>query len=365
MSKTKKLQRVLIMAGGTGGHVFPGLAVARAFQEQGITVFWLGTTKGLESQLVPAQNIPLTLITIIGLRNKNWRELIKAPWYLLKALLQAMCAIHRLQPDLVLGMGGFVSGPGGLAAWLLRKPLVIHEQNAIAGLTNRLLAIFAKQIFEAFSGTFKPRYHAICTGNPVRAEICNISPAQSRFIDQPLRILVIGGSLGAVKLNEVVPQALALLSKEVAVSVRHQSGQAHLMRTQEHYAKCGVAADVMPFINDMVAVYTWADVVICRAGALTIAELAAVGIASILIPFPQAVDDHQTHNAQVLVAAGGALLIQQQQLTANRLAEELKLFATDRVKISNMAQAARTLRKTDATLQVSTLCQQLIEKVSP
>lgn len=352
-------KRVLIMAGGTGGHVFPALAVARELQKRDVDVYWLGTKQGMESRLVSETTIPIFYIDIGGLRGKSWRTRLMAPWQLFIALCQSIKIIMQLKPDIVLGMGGFVTGPAGLAAWLLRKPLVIHEQNAKAGMTNQLLARLASTVLEAFPCTFAARYRAVATGNPVREDILAVASPDVRFIERShgLRLLIVGGSLGALALNELVPQALALIPEEQRPEVWHQVGRQHVDHTSQCYQQYSVAnANIVPFIDDMAKAYSWADVVLCRAGALTIAELATVGIGSILIPYPYAVDDHQTRNGEYLANTGAALLKQQVELTPEWLAGTLERLQQDRKQLLNMAEAAWQLRKPDATMRVADQC---------
>lgn len=375
--------RILIMAGGTGGHVFPALAVAEELRARGAEVWWMGTRRGLEAELVPRAGIPIDWISISGWRGKAWFAGIFAPFRLITAMGQALAILLHRRPMVVLGMGGFVTGPGGLVTWLLRKPLVIHEQNAIAGLTNRLLAPLADGVLEAFPGTFdqsklfqrslSPQERAgvrasghantrkvLYCGNPVRASIAALPAPSTRFAGRrgPLHLLVLGGSLGARALNEVVPAALAALGVEQRPEVWHQAGKSHIDDAREHYHRAGVRARVEPFIDDMAAAYAWADLVLCRAGALTIAELAAAGVGAILVPYPHAVDDHQTRNAAFLAEAGAAVVIQQPQLTRERLLELLNSYTAGegRNKLLQMAQAARRLAKIDAAQQVASRC---------
>ncbi|MDQ2695681.1 MAG: undecaprenyldiphospho-muramoylpentapeptide beta-N-acetylglucosaminyltransferase, partial [Pseudomonadota bacterium] len=285
---------VMIMAGGTGGHVFPALAVAEWLRRRDVPVVWMGTRRGLEATLVPKAGIPVEWIGVAGLRSSGWRRGLMAPVMLAQALGQAAVALGRCRPRVVLGMGGFVSGPGGLMAWLRRIPLVIHEQNAVAGLTNRWLARFADQVLEAFPDSFPAARHARCTGNPVRQAIADLLPPAARFAGRrgPARLLVVGGSQGALALNQLVPQALARLPERP--EVWHQAGGRLLEAARTAYAQAGVSARLEPFIDDMAGAYGWADLVLCRAGALTVAELAAAGVGAVLVPFPYAVDDHQT-----------------------------------------------------------------------
>ena len=346
--------KVMIMAGGTGGHVFPALAVAAELRERGADVFWLGTRQGLEAKLVPEAEISMEWVSVSGLRGKGFLVWLLAPWRLLWAALQVLSVILRQRPVVVLGMGGFVTGPGGVVTWLLRKPLVIHEQNAIAGLTNRLLAQLAQRVCEAFPDTFHGKY-VTHTGNPVRRAISALPVPEDRFNGRQgaLRLLVMGGSLGARVLNEVVPAAIACLSSRP--EVWHQAGIRNIDDAVDHYRNANVTARVEPFIDDMAAAYEWADLVVCRAGALTIAELAAAGVGAILVPYPHAVDDHQTQNAAYLTNAGAALVIQQREFTREKL-HALLVSLTDRSRLLHMAQAARRLAMPHAAATVASMC---------
>lgn len=345
--QNKKISRVMIMAGGTGGHVFPGLALAHYLQGQGVEVQWLGTRAGLEAQLVPAAKIPLHFINIGGLRGKSFKTLVSAPFKVLMATYQARRILKQFNPDVVVGMGGFASGPGGFASWLLRRPLVVHEQNAKAGLTNKMLARLAKRVLEGFPGAFKAAKKVIAVGNPVRVEIEQLAaPDQAMLQHDKCRVLVLGGSLGAQALNETVPQALALLPAEARPEVWHQTGDKNFNVAKSNYESKGIEAKVVPFIQDMAQAYHWADIVICRAGALTVAELCAAGRGAIFIPFPHAVDDHQTANAHYMVDNDAALCIQQSELTPALLAERLNLYLQSPEKRLTMAKQAYALRKT-------------------
>tara|TARA_R110002050_G_scaffold57423_3_gene128859 strand:+ start:10523 stop:11605 length:1083 start_codon:yes stop_codon:yes gene_type:complete len=350
--------RVLIMAGGTGGHVFPALAVADELRSQDCDVFWMGTENGIEARLVPAAGYPLTFIHVKGLRGNGLMGWLFAPFKLVKAVYEALKAIKQLKPDVVLGMGGFASGPGGLAAWLLRTPVVIHEQNAIPGLTNRLLAKLAKQVLEGFTQSFDTTQGAVWVGNPVRASIEAIASPDSRFANRagPIRLLVLGGSLGAKALNNVVPKAMTLIKDQDAFEIRHQSGERHLSDCLQNYQGATVQADVTAFIDDMTSAYAWADLVICRSGALTIAELAASGVGALLVPYPYAVDDHQTHNALALKTSGAALLIPEDILTADVLAKQLSEFIDNREQLLQMANAARSQSKLGTAKVVADIC---------
>ncbi|MGH8460018.1 MAG: undecaprenyldiphospho-muramoylpentapeptide beta-N-acetylglucosaminyltransferase [Stenotrophobium sp.] len=345
--------KIMIMAGGTGGHVFPALAVAQVLRTQGHAVVWMGAPDSFEARVIPPHNIPMEFVRVSGLRGKGVLKLLSAPLTLLRALLDALAVLRRQQPDVVLGMGGFAAGPGGLATWLTRRPLVIHEQNAAAGLTNRLLARIASRVLEAFPGVFR---NAITVGNPVREGFAGLpAPVQRIGHAGAARVLVIGGSQGARALNERVPQALALIPEAQRPQVRHQAGRT-LEVAQQAYAQAGVRASVEPFINDMPAAYGWADLVVCRAGASTIAELAAAGCAALLVPFPAAVDDHQTRNGEFLVRAGAALLVPESELTAQKLAELLQSLISDREKLVRMAQAARGCATPDSVQKIVDAC---------
>ncbi len=353
-----KSRPVIIMAGGTGGHVFPALALARLLRARSYDVVWLGTRRGLEARIVPANGIPIEWISVGGLRGKNITTLLAAPFRLAHALYQSLRVMWRHRPLVVVGLGGFVTGPGGIAAWLTRAPLVIHEQNAIAGFTNRRLAPLAREVLEAFPNSFDAGTKARSIGNPVRQEIFAVPPPATRFAQRsgPIRILVVGGSLGAMRLNAVVPFAIARLGGSIAVDVRHQAGEKWADAARKSYADANVRAAVQPFIEDMAEAYAWADLVICRAGALTISELAAAGVGAILVPFPAAVDDHQTHNARYLVSEAAAVLIPDRELTADRLAEELQRLCAGRGKLLAMADRARLLARPHAAEELAESC---------
>jgi UDP-N-acetylglucosamine--N-acetylmuramyl-(pentapeptide) pyrophosphoryl-undecaprenol N-acetylglucosamine transferase len=358
MMATANGRPVLIMAGGTGGHVFPALAVAAELSDRGIAVSWLGTQRGLESRVVPAAGYPLETMRVSGIRGKGVMKMIAAPFMLMIALLQALFIQLRLRPCAVLGMGGFAAGPGGVVAWLLRRPLLIHEQNSVAGMTNRWLAPLARVVMEAFPGSLPARRNAVHTGNPVRAEITRLPAPSERFAGRSgaLRVLVIGGSLGARALNEVMPAAVGQLAAEQLLQIHHQTGSADLESVRAAYASLAVDARADAFIEDMAAAYSWADVVICRSGALTIAELAVVGVASILVPFPHATDDHQTGNARFLADAGAAILMPQDTMSAEKLAGLLGDFSRQRDMLLEMACRARELAMPDAARRVAEHC---------
>lgn len=350
-----------VMAGGTGGHVFPALAVAELLREQGMQVFWIGTRKGMESRLVPEHGFELECVRIEGLRGKGLTQVLGAPFRLLAALWHAAQILRRRDPSLVLGMGGFASGPGGLAARALGLPLVIHEQNRIPGMTNQWLARIATRVFEAFPGSFSAARRAIATGNPVRRSIAELPAPAERFAARSgrSRLLVVGGSLGAKVLNETLAPALALLPEAQRPEVRHQAGQQTLETARSAYADAGVAAEITPFIADMAEAYAWADLVVCRAGALTVSELAAAGVGSILVPFPYAVDDHQVGNARYLADVGAARLVLQRDLTAAGLAAQLGSLLADRAALLQMAEAARARAHPDAAERIAAACWEL------
>jgi len=353
---------VMIMAGGTGGHVFPALAVADVLRKKGATVEWLGTPRGIENTLVPAANIDLHHIGIEGVRGRGLLGLAKAPYLILSAIFQAISIFRKVKPHVVIGFGGFASGPGGVAAKILRTPLVIHEQNAIAGTTNRLLSKIATKILAAFAGAFANAQNEVrVVGNPVRALIANLPIPTERYQireekKEPLHVLVLGGSLGAKAINELLPQAISNLPITQRPLVHHQSGKNHLEATIANYMQHQVNAKVDAFVDDMAAAYAWADVVVCRAGALTVSELMAAGVAALLIPLPSAIDDHQSHNAAVLVRANAALVVAQQELTAEKLAVILLNELHERANLKRMATNARSLALPQAAETVANIC---------
>ncbi len=361
-NKVSECKTVLVMAGGTGGHVFPALAVADLLREQGVSVHWLGTRAGLEAEVVPQAGFAIDFISIKGLRGKGLTGWTLAPVRLLIAIYQAIGICLRIKPNVILGMGGFVTGPGGVAGRLLAKPLLIHEQNAIVGMTNRWLAKIADRVMEAFPATFKLSQKAVHTGNPVRKSIIGLDKPDIRFAKRsgPIRILVVGGSLGASALNECVPQAFALLDEPDYPEIWHQTGKKKLLDTEQRYRDLGIQAKLMEFVSDMDSAYAWADLVICRAGAMTISEISNVGLASILVPYPYAVDDHQTANAHYLTDAGAAILIQQVELDPERLSRELEsLIRSGRNRLLEMANKALDLAKPNATYDVAQQCMEM------
>lgn len=353
---------ILIMAGGTGGHIMPGLAVARQLQAKGARIEWLGSRGGLEQKLVATAQIPLHTIAISGVRGKGVAGLLLAPFRLIKAIYQAYRLLKTLKPQVVIGFGGFVSAPGGVAAWLLRYPLVIQEQNAVAGWANRLLSRLAKRVFQAFPQTFPQTVHPITCGNPIRETILGLPTPWERYSKRTdtLRVLVMGGSQGAHIFNTLLPEALALLQPEQRPQVCHATGHGHQSETQSAYQQHGITGvELVEFINDMASAYAWADLVICRSGALTVSELAVAGVASLLIPYPYAVDDHQTKNAQWLVDAQAATVLPQSQLTAASLAHALQTLG-HRQTLLEMAEAAYRQAKRQATQTIASGAESLI-----
>lgn len=345
---------LMVMAGGTGGHIMPGLAVAEYLRAQGWKVVWLGNPNGMEARLVPQRNIELAPVHFSGVRGKGLRTLLKAPFRLLSALRDAARAFRQHQPDVVLGMGGYVALPGGLMARLRGIPLVLHEQNSVAGMTNRILAKVAQRVLTGFPDALAGE----TTGNPVRADVVALPDPQQRYAARqgPLRLVVLGGSLGAQALNTLVPQALALLPLAQRPEVVHQSGEKHLDALRQHYAQAGVDADCRAFISEMAQAYAEADVLICRAGAMTVAEVCAAGVAALFVPFPFAVDDHQTRNADYVVAGGAGWLQQQRDVSAESLAQWLT--GLTRETLSEKAQRARSLAFPDATQRIAAVCEE-------
>lgn len=355
------MKTVLILAGGTGGHIFPGLAVAQALRERGWSVHWLGgkgshTAPSMESQRVPAAGFDFHAVDFGGVRGKGVLTLALLPLRLLRAFWQSLAVLRRVRPDVVLGFGGYISFPAGLMAALTRTPLLLHEQNSVAGMANRWLAKVATRVFTAFPDVLP---HAQWVGNPLRGAFTQQEPPAQRFAGRTgaLRLLVVGGSLGARALNELVPRALALLPADARPVVTHQSGEKQIEELRAHYARAGVQAELTPFIEDTATAFAQADLIICRAGASTVTEIAAVGAAAIYVPFPAAVDDHQTHNAQFLVRAGGGWLQPQSTLTAEALADLLR--GVQRSELLQKAEGAKRQQKTDATAEVVRVCEEV------
>jgi len=349
---------VMIMAGGTGGHVFPALAVAKVLRERAIPVVWLGVPGSMEARLVPANGFPIEWVQVAGIRGKGIASWAMAPFRISGAVLQCIRIMRRVKPAVVLGAGGYVSGPGGIAAWLLSIPLLIHEQNAVAGMTNRWLSRVATQVFEAFPGSFPPGVNARAVGNPVRSDIAELPEPAARFAGREARarLLVFGGSQGAQRLNAMVPQALSQLDPAKRPEVRHQAGARGIDAARAAYLKFGVEAQVLPFIEDMAAAYAWADLALCRAGAMTIAELQAAGLGALMVPFPGAVDDHQTKNAEAMVRAGAGRILQERDMTPDSLCNGIAELTSDRPRMLKMAEAARAVRNIDAASRLAELC---------
>ncbi len=349
-------KRALVMAGGTGGHIFPGLAVAEALRERAWDVHWLGAPGSMESRLVPPRGFTLETIDFGGVRGKGPITLALLPVRLLRAFWQSIRVVRRVKPDVVIGLGGYITFPGGMMGVLLGKPLVLHEQNSVAGMANRVLAEVADRVFTAFPDVMRK---ARWIGNPLRADFLRQPPPHERFAGRtgPLRVLVVGGSLGAQALNDIVPKALALMPAGERPIVLHQSGARQIDQLRANYAAAGVEAELTPFVEDTAQAFAAADLVICRAGASTVTEIAAVGAAAVYVPFPHAVDDHQTTNARFIVDAGGGWLVQQRDLTAEGLASLIQ--GTDRQELLRKAQAAQTVARTSATADMVQACEEL------
>ena len=351
-----KQKTALIMAGGTGGHIFPGLAVAQALIDKGWRVHWLGAPGSMESRIVPSRGIPLELVNFGGVRGKGLKTLAFLPFKLLRAFWESLQVVRRVRPDVVVGLGGYITFPGGMMGVLCGKPLVLHEQNSVAGLANKVLAGVADRVFSAFPGVM-PKAEWI--GNPLRAEFLNLPTPEQRFAGRsgPLKVLVVGGSLGARALNTVVPKALALIPEGQRPIVTHQAGEKQIDELRANYAAAGVQAHLTPFIDNTALAFADADLVICRAGASTVTELAAVGAPAAFVPFPSAVDDHQTFNARFLVEQGGGWLMPQATLTPESLAEMLQ--KTERPALMQQALGAKKMQKLHATDAVVAACEEL------
>lgn len=359
---SKSNPKLLVMAGGTGGHIFPGIAVAKALEEQGWDIHWLGTAKRMEADLVPQYGYPISFINIAGLRNKGWKELVKLPFKLFMSLWQSVKVINQVKPDVVLGLGGYASAPGGVAAWLLGKPLVLHEQNAVAGMSNRYLSKIAKRVLCAFPNAFKTKVGAEVVGNPLRKEMVELEQVVSVQPASSKKVLVVGGSLGAKVFNDTVPAAIKQIQQQ-QIQVWHQTGKGNAEEVESRYEQSELPSErikVTEFIEDMAEAYNWADVVVCRAGALTVSELAMAGKPAIFVPLPHAVDDHQTKNANYLVQRGAAKLIAQKDLNGTTLAQMLNsIFSSDAV-VRNMSKAALDAAHADATTKVADACKELV-----
>jgi len=350
--------KILIMAGGTGGHVFPGLSVAKALTESGCSVIWLGTKEGIENKLVPEAGIDIEFISVMGLRGKNIRTTLIALRRMFAAFFQSFLILMRHRPQVVLGMGGFASGPGALAAFVLRYPLIIHEQNAVPGSTNRFLSKIASSVLEAFPGSFPSNIKAITIGNPVRREIAEIEEPNKRLEDRegPIRILVIGGSQGSLILNKAIPIALKELSLITKLEVLHQAGHKTISQAKEAYENVSVGLYLVEFIEDMADAYKWADMVICRAGAMTVTELTNVGLPAIFIPFSMAIDDHQNANAKLMQEVGAAEIIQEKDIASGALALVLRDWIEDRNILKRRANLATSLAKPESTSDIVEVC---------
>jgi UDP-N-acetylglucosamine--N-acetylmuramyl-(pentapeptide) pyrophosphoryl-undecaprenol N-acetylglucosamine transferase len=347
-------KHLMVVAGGTGGHIFPGIAVAELMQQQGWTVSWVGTADRMEAQLVPKHGFEIDFVEVQGVRGNGIARLLKAPFMVIKAILAAKKIIKLRKPAVILAMGGYVTGPVGIAAKLSGVPLVIHEQNAVAGFSNKLLANVANQVLAAFPNAFASKAEVV--GNPVRASVSAIA---KKPLTEQLNVLVVGGSLGAQVLNERLPEVFSALAKDFALSVRHQSGRNHQDKLKSAYVGREFDAQVDEFIHDMDAAYAWADLVICRAGALTVSEVAAAGKAALFVPLPHAVDDHQTANARYLVDQQGALLMPQHEFTTDRLVELLTPYFKQPSLLAEIAEKAKQLAKFDATERVAKVCGEL------
>jgi UDP-N-acetylglucosamine--N-acetylmuramyl-(pentapeptide) pyrophosphoryl-undecaprenol N-acetylglucosamine transferase len=348
-------KRVLILAGGTGGHVYPALAVAKELIDRGSPVSWIGTRTGLEARVIPAEGIEIDWLSVSGVRGKGWLAKLMSPLMLVRACLQAARILLKRRPAVVLGMGGFVSGPGALVSRMFRIPLIVHEQNRVPGTTNRWLAKVARVVLEAFPGSFDRSIGATCTGNPLRRELTALPPRTLKDAgDGSTKVLVLGGSQGASVLNTIVPEAIAGFTGPI--SVLHQAGQAMQRETRDRYDHWGVAARVEAFIDNMAAAYEWADIAVCRAGAMTISELMAAGLPAVLVPFPYAIDDHQTQNARYLADAGAAVCIPQTDLSPAHLTQVLQQLTQDTARLAEMARRARALARLDATQTVADVC---------
>tara|TARA_R110002096_G_scaffold282214_10_gene476234 strand:- start:76 stop:1170 length:1095 start_codon:yes stop_codon:yes gene_type:complete len=351
------MQPVMILAGGTGGHVFPALAVANELRDRGVPIIWVGTNKGIESRIVPEADFPLATMSVQGLRGKGYMQYVRAPLIIIKALYESLNILLKHKPCALLGMGGFVAGPCALVGVLLGKPLIIHEQNAIVGLTNRILAPLSRIMFTGFPIQHKKRKQEHC-GNPVRSKLLNIESPEKRLSGRGVtkRLLIIGGSQGADSLNRFVPAALAIISSSIRVEVWHQTGAKRQEATFESYQKSGLQVKLDEFIDDIDEAYAWADLIVCRSGAITLAEIAAVGLGSVLVPYPYAVDDHQTANARSYVEAGASQLISESEMSSEKLAEILLALLTSSEKLIGMASAAKNLSQGNASKRVADEC---------
>jgi len=353
---------VLIMAGGTGGHIFPGLAVADSLQQRGAGVRWLGARGAMECQKVPAAGIDLDVVDIAGLRGKGLARWLQMPWKLLRAVYQAFSLLGKNRPACAISFGGYAAGPGGLAARLRGIPLLVHEQNRIPGMTNRTLARFSARVLQAFPGTWDARLSPVSCGNPVRQAVVELDTPDVRMANRsgPVRVLLTGGSQGALALNRLLPEALGRIPADLDFEIRHQAGQRWADQTIEAYRNAGVTAEVSDFIENMAAAYDWADLIVCRAGALTVSEVAAAGLAAVFVPYPHAVDDHQTRNAEYLLEHGAAVILPENGLTAGKLADTLIPLIGDRVRLREMACKARSAAVPDSAGRVAGICMEYL-----
>ncbi len=351
----------LMMAGGTGGHIFPGLAVAEELRTRGWRVHWLGAPASMEEQLVPPRGFAFEAVEFGGVRGKGLKTLLFLPLRLLRAFGQSIAVIRRVRPDVLVAFGGYITFPGGMMGVALNKPLVLHEQNSVAGMANKVLAGVADRVFTAFPEVLPKARQVKWVGNPLRGALTQIPEPTKRFSGRsgPLKVLVVGGSLGAKALNDVVPQALAMIEPAQRPVVTHQSGAKQIEELRAAYQSAGVEATLVPFIDDMASAYAEADLVICRAGATTVSEIAAIGVAAVFVPFPHAVDDHQTTNAKFLTDQGAGWLIQQRDLTAQALADLLR--STDRTTLLDIAEKSRLMRKTNAVQEIVDACEELTQ----
>ncbi|MFN7097271.1 MAG: undecaprenyldiphospho-muramoylpentapeptide beta-N-acetylglucosaminyltransferase [Gammaproteobacteria bacterium] len=357
------MTKIMISAGGTGGHIFPGLAVAQTFLQQGTDVVWIGTMQGMEARLVPAENIPLLTITMQGVRGKGFMRLLKAPWLIMRSVISACKLIKQQKPDVILGMGGYVTAPVGIAARICKTPLVIHEQNAIAGTANKLLSHLANSVCESFPNTFPTSKKVIFSGNPLRPAIISLAGTKKIHLSNSgiLKLLVLGGSQGARAINQLIPELTAKFAPTANLQIWHQTGMTDFESTKKAYHDLHVQPQKLePFINYMALAFTWADLIICRAGATTVAEIAAVGLPAIFIPAPQAVDDHQTANANRLAQCGAAIILPQSKLSCERLYDEIQQFFLQPEKLNQMAMHASELGCLDATTNVVKECRRVM-----
>ncbi len=354
------MKLLIVMAGGTGGHVYPALAIAKRLKENGVGVVWLGTREGLEAKVVPEQGIEIEWINIKGVRGTGLVRWLTMPLQLSRAVIQSLSVFKRRKPDALLSMGGFVAGPGGIAGRLMRKPLILHEANAVAGLTNKVLALIATRVMCAFPDTRGLPKNSLVVGNPVRETIIRLHGEEKIRQSDRLNLLIIGGSQGAASFNETVPRAVLLIDESLRPQIRHQTGRGRSEAVAQNYRDNGVAADVREYLDDMAEHYAWADLIICRAGAMTIAEITTVGLPALIVPYPFAAGDHQMFNASYLVKNQAARLLPHADLEPKTLATELTVLLKDRSQLERMAQNSRNLAKIDATIKAAEICRQVL-----